>query len=212
MKRSTKVIWGIILIVAGLLFALKALNIADINIFFDGWWTLFIIIPCIIGLFNESDKTGNLIGIALGVFLLLCARDILSFSLLWQLLLPCIIVILGLKLIMSGLFANKANEIISTIKQSGKAPKSSFAIFGGQDIRCGNEPFDGAEFTAIFGGIECDLRDAVIDQDCAIQVCAVFGGIDIFVPDNVNVKMSATGILAEHQIKKLHAMILLPFI
>ena len=56
------------------------------------------------------------------------------------------------------------------------------------------EVFEGAELTAVFGGIKCDLRNAVIDKDCAIQVSAIFGGIDILVPDNVNVKVSSNSI------------------
>ncbi|MEE1115844.1 MAG: hypothetical protein UH851_03185, partial [Clostridia bacterium] len=40
-------------------FALNAFNITDIDVFFDGWWTLFIIIPCAIGLFTEREKIGG---------------------------------------------------------------------------------------------------------------------------------------------------------
>ena len=76
MKKISTVIWGIVLIAAGALFALNALNITNIDIFFDGWWTLFIIVPCAVGLFTEREKTGNIIGIAVGVFLLLCCQDI----------------------------------------------------------------------------------------------------------------------------------------
>ena len=63
MKKISSVIWGIVLIAAGALFALNALNITNIDIFFDGWWTLFIIVPCAVGLFTEREKTGNIIGI-----------------------------------------------------------------------------------------------------------------------------------------------------
>lgn len=54
--------------------------------------------------------------------------------------------------------------------------------------------FEGAELTAVFGGAECDLRNAIIPNDCVIQVCSVFGGIDILVPENVNVKVNSTSI------------------
>ena len=123
MKKISSVIWGIVLIAAGALFALNALNITNIDIFFDGWWTLFIIVPCAVGLFTEREKTGNIIGIAVGVFLLLCCQDILSFSMLWKLLVPAIIVIIGLKMVFTGLFGNKANEIIAKIKQNGGETK-----------------------------------------------------------------------------------------
>ena len=54
--------------------------------------------------------------------------------------------------------------------------------------------FDGCELTAIFGGVECDLRRAIIEKDCHIRATAIFGGIDIRVPRGVNVKVSSTNI------------------
>ena len=50
--------WGILLIVVGILFLGRNMDWWDFSIFFDGWWTLFIIVPCFIGLFNEKEKTG----------------------------------------------------------------------------------------------------------------------------------------------------------
>ena len=70
MKKVGSVLWGIVLIAAGVIWALNEFNITNINVFFDGWWTLFIIVPCAIGLFTEREKTGNIIGIAVGVFVL----------------------------------------------------------------------------------------------------------------------------------------------
>jgi predicted membrane protein len=202
MKKANKIVWGIVLIAAGLLFGINALGLAQVDIFFDGWWTLLIIIPCAVGLFTDSDKTGNIIGLIIGVLLFLCARDIMSFGLLMKLIFPAIIIVAGLKLIMSGVLSNKAGEIITAVKKNGSAPKSGFAIFGGQDVSFDGEVFESAELTAIFGGIECDLRRAVIEQDCAINVCTVFDGIDLLVPDNVNVKISATSIFGGSSNKK----------
>ena len=194
MKKGSNVLWGILLIAAGVVWALNVFNITDIDIFFEGWWTLFIIVPCAVGLFNEREKTGNIIGLAVGVFLLLCCRDILSFSMLWELLVPAIIVIIGLKLVMNGLFGNKANELIKKLRLEGKTPRSGCATFSGSDVNYDGEVFEGAELTAVFGGIKCDLRKAVIDKDCAIQASAIFGGIDIFVPDTINVKVNSNSI------------------
>lgn len=194
MKQLKKIVWGIILIAAGVLFALNALNITDINLFFDGWWTLFIIVPCTAGLITERDKIGNLIGIVIGVFLLLCCRDILSFDLFWKLLIPFAIVAIGLKMIFSGIFGNKANDIFAKMKNRGARPVNGCAAFSGCDLNFDNEIFEGAELTAAFGGVECDLRNAIINQDCAIRVHSVFGGIDILVPNGVNVKTNTIGI------------------
>lgn len=206
MKKASNIVWGLVLVAAGVIFSLNALNVTDIDLFFDGWWTLFIIIPCTVGLFTEREKTGNIIGIAVGVFLLLCCQNILSFSTFWKLLVPAVIVIIGLKMIFKGVFGSKANEIFSRIKQDGGDMKSGCATFSGCDLNWGGEVFEGAELTAVFGGVKCDLRDAIIKGDCAVQVSAIFGGIDIFVPDNVNVKVSSTcifgGISNETPVRK----------
>ena len=63
MNIISKTMWGIVLIIIGVIIGLNSLEITNIDIFFSGWWTLFIIIPCFIGIFNEKEgKTGNIIG------------------------------------------------------------------------------------------------------------------------------------------------------
>lgn len=191
MKKASSILLGIALVAIGVIFALNALNIINVDVFFAGWWTLFIIVPCTAGLFTGREKTGNIIGIAVGVFLLLCCQGVLNFAMLWKLLVPAIIVILGLKMLLAGLFGNKANEIVNKLKSEGKELKSGCAVFSGCDLNYDNEIFEGAELTAVFGGVKCDLQKAIIEKDCAIQASAIFGGINIFVPDNVNVKVSS---------------------
>lgn len=53
MKKYGNVLRGLILILIGIIIGINSLNIAEIDIFFRGWWTLLIIIPCGIGLFTE---------------------------------------------------------------------------------------------------------------------------------------------------------------
>ena len=194
MKKANGLLVGALFIIVGLLYACSALDLFDFTIFFRGWWTLFIIIPCGIGLFTEREKIGNIIGILIGVLLLLCCQEILSFSVLWKLLLPALIVIIGLKMVLSGLFGNKANEIIKKLKQDGKTPKTGFAAFSGNDIVYDGEVFESAELTAVFGGIKLDLRNAIIMNDCAVTVTSIFGGIDILVPEGINVKVNSNNI------------------
>ena len=80
MNNFKNVLWGIILVVLGVIIGTNSLGLTDINLLFDGWWTLFIIVPCFIGLFTNSEKTGNIIGILIGVALLLGINDIIAFD------------------------------------------------------------------------------------------------------------------------------------
>lgn len=202
MKKLTKILWGIALIFVGGVFALNAFGFTDIELFFDGWWTLFIIVPCFVGIFNEREKTGNVVGLLIGVFLLLCCQDVLSFGTLWKLVIPTIIVIIGLKLILTAVFGDKATKLLIESRQNGNNIKNGYAAFSGQDMNFNGEVFEGAELNAIFGGVKCDLRHAIIEKDCAITASAIFGGIDIYIPDNVNVKITSNSIFGGVSEKK----------
>lgn len=204
MKKTSKIFWGIVLVALGVIFALNALDITDIDVFFDGWWTLFIIIPCLVGLFTDSDKSGNLIGLAIGVAFLLWQQDILDLDIVWKLVLPALIIILGLKLIFGGVFKKKTEKKIKELKSASDKQKSSFALFSGNELNYAGEIFEGGDFTAVFGGIDLDLRSALIEKDCLIESVTVFGGIDIILPEDVNVKIDSTGIFGgtENMVKR----------
>lgn len=202
MKKFSKILWGVVLILVGGIFALNAFGITNIEVFFDGWWTLFIIVPCFIGIFSEREKTGNIIGLAIGVFLLLCCQNVLDFDMLWKLVIPAVIVIIGIKLIFSAVLGDKATKMIAVSRQNGDNVKTGCATFSGQDMNFDGEIFEGAELNAVFGGVKCDIRNAIIEKDCAITASAIFGGIDIYVPDNINVKISSNSIFGGVSEKK----------
>lgn len=190
--KTSNILWGIVLIAIGVILGLNALDITNINIFFEGWWTLIIIVPCFIDLFKNESKTGNIIGILIGIFLLLACRDIVSFSIIWKLVLPVILVLIGLSFIFKDVF-NK--EIKKEIKRLNKSDNKEYcSTFSSQDIDLSNEEFTGCTLTSVFGGIECDLRKAKIKEDVVINATSIFGGITLYVPEDVNIKINSTAI------------------
>lgn len=206
MKSLSSVLWGIVLVILGVILALNALDITDISIFFNGWWTLFIIVPCFIGLFdNEGGKTGNIIGIIIGVLLLLSCQNIIDFDIVWKLLLPIILVIIGLSFIfknaISGSIMGKIKEINN--KNKDHKNKEYVSTFSSQKLDFSKEEFTGCYASAVFGGVDMDLTDAVIKEDVVINVSAIFGGVDIRVGNEVNVKVNSTSIFGgvENKIK-----------
>ena len=104
--KTSNLIWGIVLVILGFIFGLNALEITNINLFFKGWWTLFIIVPCLIGLYNGKDITGNAIGVIIGLFLLLICQGIVDLTILFKLFIPIVLVVIGLTLI----FKDKLND------------------------------------------------------------------------------------------------------
>ena len=189
MYKVSNLLWGLVLIGIGVIFGLNALNIADINIFFDGWWTLFIIVPCFIDLFKDNDKTGDLIGLIIGVGLLLGCQDLLDFELVWKLMVPFILVVVGLSIIFKETINSKVKKEIKKLNKGNQ--KDYYATFSGQTVNFDKEEFTGCGLNAIFGGVKCDLREAIIKEDVVIDASAIFGGITILVPNDVNVKVTS---------------------
>ena len=52
-KTLTNFLWGLFFIIIGIGFLGEALNLWNFELFFPGWWTLFIIIPCF-GFLNSN--------------------------------------------------------------------------------------------------------------------------------------------------------------
>ena len=194
MKKFSNILWGLAFIVLGVMIGLNSFGITNINFFFDGWWTLFIIIPCTIELFRSRDKTGNLIGIAVGVALLLACQDILTFDMLWKLMLPAILVIIGLSLVFKDLFFGKKKATFKKSSDKVGQEDTHFAAFSSKNIKYDGQIFYGNDLTAVFGSVTCDLRNAVIEEDVIINANATFGGIEILVPPMVNVEIKSTSI------------------
>ena len=192
MNKIGNLLWGLVFIIVGIIFGLNVLDITNINIFFDGWWTLFIIVPCFIGLFKDKEKTGNLIGLIIGVCLLLGCMGIVEFTLIWKLMVPAILVMIGLSFIFKDTLSSKVKKEIKKLNKT--ETKEYCSCFSGQTIDFNNEEFKGCSISAVFGGVKCDLKNAIIKDDVVINANSIFGGITIYVPEGVNVKIGSTSI------------------
>ena len=104
MKKARGILWGIVLIAVGVIYGLQVLGVISGIVLFDGWWTLFIIVPCTIGLITDRDKTGSIIGICVGVILLLWRQDVIDTAMIWKLLVPAIVIIIGIRILITSIF------------------------------------------------------------------------------------------------------------
>ena len=141
MKKFENVLWGIVLIILGVIIGGNALGITNIDIFFDGWWTLFIIVPCFIGVVKDEEKTGSIIGLLIGIALLLGCQNILNSELVWKLAFPTILVVIGLSMIFKDTIGSKVNEEIKKISKNRNNVNECCATFSGQNIKIENEKF-----------------------------------------------------------------------
>ncbi len=194
MKKFGNILWGIVLIAIGVIFGLNAMGITNINIFFRGWWTLFIIIPSFIELVRSTNKMWSFIWLSIGIVLLLCAQNILSFRFIGKLIFPFILVMIGISLIFKDTFNKKIAEKIRTLNHNRGNFEEYCATFGEQKSDLAGQEFKGANLDAVFGSVELDLSKAMMKQDQVVNASAIFGGIEIRVPSGVNIKVKSTPI------------------
>ena len=173
--------WGIVLIVVGILFLGRNMNWWNFSIFFEGWWTLFLIVPSIISLVRKESMGTSFLILVLGVLLLLASQNVIEWSTIWKVFLPIIIMVVGLSIIFGN---RKAKE-----KKVRANAKEYVAIFSGVDEVI-NKIENDFKMTAVFGGIELDMRDVTLDSDLVIDCFTLFGGIDIRLPKDVKVEVN----------------------
>lgn len=183
---SGRILTGMILIVLGLGFFLQQADIWSFSDVLSSGWPIILVIIGIIQLFSRNRTSilpGLLFIFAGALFLANTFLDINLFIYFW----PIVLVVAGI----SFLFTHEKRRVTPI---SGEATNTS-AIFGGQNIHSTSQNYEGGQVTALFGGVELDLRDVKIsEQGAVLELNAVFGGIKIEVPQNIRVEVKGTPI------------------
>ena len=194
-KKISDIVWGIVLIVVGIIFLGNEFDFWNIKLFFEGWWTFVIIIPSALTLCSKGGKISGSLGLLLGILLLMASRDIIKWSSVGKIFLPSLLIIIGFSVIF------KKNLRTTKVTNKNGINKYS-AVFAGSEEIVSNQEFFGANITAIFGGVELDLRNAIIKEDIVINCNTIFGGIDLILPDNVKIKTSGVPVFGGIENKK----------
>ena len=174
-------VFGLVIIAVGVLFTLDNLGLADAERYFR-WWPMAMILVGVAKLWQSRGGFSNPIG---GVFLLLVGgwfqlhnlglidRDLWNF---W----PLLLVFLGTMIVYQGMRGRQRRAAAAgPIDTLG-----GVAILGGWKRSTNSQTFRGGELTAVLGGCEVDLRHAAINGEAVIDVFAMWGGIEIRVPED----------------------------
>jgi len=187
-----RIFLGILIIIIGLLFLLANLGKLDIGEIFSTYWPLILIF---IGLWHlvahDFRDTGfGIILIVIGAFFMLVNWNIFGGSV-WHYFWPLLIIGAGFWIIFKRGFRHHEGEVPSVKAKD----LDSFTIFSGMKRRFDAEEFRGGKATVLFGGIELDFSQAKLAEDKAtIELTAVFGGIDIWVPNDWKVVVDSSSL------------------
>ena len=180
-------IWlGMLFLLFGLGFLLHQADIIDLSQLFSNWWPLILIIIGVVQLINRkhSSAASGLLFIIIGLLFLMnqwLNMDLTAY--IW----PLIFVIIGILIIFTRVKRDKSLHTANGL--------DTFVLFSGAEINSQSQTFQGGTVTAIFGGAEIDLCDAVIIDGASLDLTTVLGGVEMKIPDNVQVEISGVPIL-----------------
>lgn len=224
MKRNLSVLlFGVILLIAGFCYLGSIFFDYNFTIFFDGWWTMFIIVPSFISILSNGPRSFNIGALLVGIFLLLVQLNLIPSRYVGEFLFAAIILYIGIALVVryirgpkqKSTFAYSTNYVpnngqggatydTANTTQTGNFKYANIdsndfpshtAVLSGVEVSCNSSNFQGARLSAILGGIEIDLRNVIITSDITIYATAVMGGVDIIAPQNVRIALNKTDIL-----------------
>ncbi len=211
---SPGLIVGGLILTAGIILLLDRQGIIDAGQIFQ-FWPLAVIGLGIARLLNPSTGGSRVSGIFIilaGAAIELNKLGYIRFTLgqIW----PLILVAIGGALLWRAIEdrrepvapAQAAAPFSDTPPLPGRGSSiHRFVAFGGIELVSDVKDFVGGEIMATFGGAEVDLRQADIAGDTAVlNISAMFGGIELKVPDNWSVSFHGLPIFGGYVDKTRH--------
>lgn len=188
-RLDPKIVIGILVIIAGILFLLDNLGVE----FGFTIWSLWPLVLIVLGLTlvarpaeERQTLTGSIL-LAIGLIFLLDNLEVIPYGIgdFW----PVILILVGILIVKNAVWGFRGAPM------SEDFINLSF-VLGGGDYRFNTKKLQGGKVSAIMGGGTIDLREADIEKDTAvIDTFALMGGIDIRVPETWEVVVQGTPIM-----------------
>lgn len=191
-----RIFWGLLLSLLGVVWLLNNLGLATVSLgtLWENYWPVIVIYFAVAGIVEAVTVAGTGRGVLWGtlvvnglvafVFTVVLGNKngwfAIDLSLLWKLAVPALLLLIGVTMMAGGM------------RRPGA--RSYWAVMSGsKDVRT---TWEDIAAVAVMGGADVDLsRAGLPDRDVLIDVYAVMGGVDIRVPEGVQVVCDWTGIM-----------------
>jgi predicted membrane protein len=183
-NRGTSMWPGVVLVMVGTVILLGHMGVISMDRVWRFWPVLIIAVGAV-RFVDGCNRFSSVMVMLVGALFLLGNLGYFRFS--WAELWPVVLIAAGLAMIWGRM---NIPLLPSGTSASGGGPKTvtATAMFGGVERRIDMNNFTGGTVSATFGGVELDFRGADIEGEQAVlYVDAVFGGIEIVVPERWSV-------------------------
>jgi len=192
------VLFGLLIMGFGLLFLLRNLNI----IYVDDIWQYWPVILIVIGVSKLVSPRGShdifpglVIG-GIGTYFLLSNLGII-YGNIWQYLWPLIFIALGASMLIKHMDGGQPTwgQGMVNVAETDSRKLNIDLVFSGTKRKITSQEFEGGRVATVFGGADIDLREAATKlEEISIKADAVFGGIELRVPETWDVDVRGAGV------------------
>ena len=198
MKKNflVRAFFGITIAALGGVLLLRNLEIIKFdswNVFWGTVWSVGLVLAGLMTIFSSrraSLRVWGLLLMTIGVSIGLGAYGVINISV-WKIFWPVVLIAVGLMVVFS---IGSGNHKKYEKSASDSSDNEKVAIFYGEESRVKGD-YTGGSATAIFGGVDLDLRQAKIKDGAVIDIFTFCGGVSLSLPDDVIVKNDVRGIL-----------------
>ena len=194
-RITPQLIFGLLILVVGIIFTLDNLDVLEAERYLAFWPAGLIIIGAS-KVWHARTSHGSYLGgmlfLAAGTWMLLRRLGVVDVHILslW----PLLLVVGGILVVWQSIRGPRRHgEVVNN------SVVNAVAILSGVQRVSNSRNFRGGELTAFMGGCGVDLRQAEIHGEAVIDVFAMWGGIDIRVPESWNVIDQVTPIMGGYE-------------
>lgn len=219
-RLSDRSVIGLLLVGLGIMFLLDSTDVFGPGTSIVGtYWPMLLIAWAVWGFIADGFVLRFWLVVVGGVGIIFLLTNLNVWSLDAGQLWPVALVAVGLMMLFGrqlrrkgkrgvGRASHRTEELETDrgTRDSGELPSQFRAshIFGGGKERVTSQAFQGGEITAVFGGMEMDLRGAGLAGGAAvIDVTVVCGGIEIKVPRDWIINLQTTTLFGGVEDKRL---------
>lgn len=207
---STGVIFGLMLITGGTVLFIDNLGLLPVTLA-DAFWPIVLLIFSALGLYlmqSLAIRIWSVTGLVAATLLILGDFRVIhpTSGIIW----PLILIATGINMLVYRIqwrdLANRVNIGSNSKGRTADNEVQEAAVFSGIKKRVETPDFAGGELNSVFGSIEIDLRWAGIaspERTAIIEANAVFGGIEIRIPENWLLVLSGTAVFGTYEDKTI---------
>jgi len=195
-NNSRSLGFAILVILVGFVLLLYKMNVIPYfisNVIIS--WQMLLIVIGVFNLFCSRHRVTGIILIAVGGFFLVPEMFMVPISfrrVFW----PVILIFVGLAILIPYIRGRRRqfDEIGKPIDKSTYY-LDDVSVFGGSDKTITSQNFRGGKITSIFGGSKINLTEARLSEGSnIIDVFYLFGGTNLIIPPEWNVKMEVISV------------------